>query len=95
MQISSGVNDKLSLYLSNPALLNRDIHPPKRLYSSYTLAMATIATLDHSNLQAEAFALTFAFPVLATFTIGLRIYSRSLTGTFGYGMLNREASCLT
>jgi hypothetical protein len=57
--------------------------------------MATIATLDHSNLQAEAFALTFAFPVLATLTIGLRIYSRSLTGTFGYGMLNREVSCLT
>jgi hypothetical protein len=45
--------------------------------------MATIATLDHSNLQAEAFALTFAFPVLATLTIGLRMYSRSLTGTFG------------
>jgi hypothetical protein len=43
------------------------------------------ATLDHSNLQSEAIAVTFAFPVLATIAVGLRLYSRSLTRTFGYG----------
>jgi hypothetical protein len=48
--------------------------------------MADFANLDHSTLQPEAIAVNFVFPVLATISVGLRVYSRSLTRTFGYGM---------
>jgi hypothetical protein len=47
--------------------------------------MADSSGLDHSNLQAQAVALTISFPILATIGVGLRLYSRFLTRTFGLG----------
>jgi hypothetical protein len=40
------------------------------------------ADLPHDNLQAQAIALIFIFPVAATVALALRVYSRSLTRTF-------------
>ncbi|KAH6675468.1 hypothetical protein B0J14DRAFT_636979 [Halenospora varia] len=39
--------------------------------------------LDHGNVQGEALAITLIFPILATLAVSLRLYSRSLTSTFG------------
>jgi hypothetical protein len=58
----------------------------------HALAMADFANLDHSTLQPEAIAVTFVFPVLATIAVGLRLYSRSLMRTFGYGIFTPLAS---
>lgn len=43
------------------------------------------ANLPHDNLQAQAIALIFIFPVAATIALALRLYSRSLTRTFASG----------
>lgn len=43
------------------------------------------ANLPHDNLQAQAIALIFIFPVAATIALTLRLYSRSLTRTFASG----------
>ncbi|RDW94961.1 hypothetical protein BP5796_00724 [Coleophoma crateriformis] len=39
-------------------------------------------TLNHDNLQGHALVILVAFPVLATISLALRLYSRSLTKTF-------------
>ncbi|TGO80910.1 hypothetical protein BPOR_1536g00010 [Botrytis porri] len=43
---------------------------------------AAVADLPHDNRQAQAFAITFVFPAIATFALFLRLYSRSLTRSF-------------
>ncbi|KAN0090065.1 hypothetical protein V8E51_018644 [Hyaloscypha variabilis] len=45
---------------------------------------ANFTSLDHGNLQSEAPAVTFAFPILATVAVTLRLYSHWMTRTFGY-----------
>ena len=40
-------------------------------------------SLDHGTIQPLAIALIFLFPTLATVSLALRAYSRTLTGTFG------------
>lgn len=37
------------------------------------------------NLQPQAIGLIFAFPALATVAVALRLYSRTLTKSFGAG----------
>ncbi|KAI9651292.1 hypothetical protein NHQ30_001330 [Ciborinia camelliae] len=41
-----------------------------------------VADLPHDNRQAQAFAITFIFPTIATLALALRLYSRSLTRSF-------------
>lgn len=43
--------------------------------------------IDHSNMQDQALVILIAFPILATISLVLRLYSRSLTKTFAAGML--------
>lgn len=40
------------------------------------------------NLQPQAIGLIFAFPALATVAVALRLYSRTLTKSFGAGQLS-------
>ncbi|KAF4626248.1 hypothetical protein G7Y89_g11912 [Cudoniella acicularis] len=40
-------------------------------------------SLDHGNLQGQGLAITLAFPIVATIAVGLRLFSRSMTRTFG------------
>lgn len=47
---------------------------------------AAVADLPHDNRQAQAFAITFVFPAIATVALFLRLYSRSLTRSFAAGM---------
>jgi hypothetical protein len=63
---------------------------PRNINHSYTLAMAfhppaNFTSLNHGNLQSEALAVTFSFPILATVAVTLRLYSHWMTRTFGYG----------
>lgn len=37
------------------------------------------------NLQSQAIGLIFGFPAVATVAVALRLYSRTLTRTFGAG----------
>ncbi|ESZ91316.1 hypothetical protein SBOR_8291 [Sclerotinia borealis F-4128] len=41
-----------------------------------------VADLPHDNLQAQALAITFVFPAIATVALALRLFSRSLTRSF-------------
>ncbi|KAK6596482.1 hypothetical protein H4I96_09134 [Botrytis cinerea] len=43
---------------------------------------AAVADLPHDSRQAQAFAITFVFPAIATVALFLRLYSRSLTRSF-------------
>lgn len=47
---------------------------------------AAVADLPHDSRQAQAFAITFVFPAIATVALFLRLYSRSLTRSFAAGM---------
>jgi hypothetical protein len=42
--------------------------------------------LPHDNIQPLTVALIFIFPVIATVSLALRIYSRTLTRTFASGI---------
>lgn len=50
------------------------------------IGVANAADLPHDSRQAQAFTITFVFPIIATVALALRLYSRSLTRSFGAGM---------
>lgn len=45
-----------------------------------------IADLSHDNLRTQALAINYLFPSIGTVAVALRLYSRSLTRSFGSGM---------
>ncbi|KAB8292574.1 hypothetical protein EYC80_008280 [Monilinia laxa] len=47
------------------------------------MGAVNVADLPHDSRQAQAFTITFVFPVIATVALALRMYSRSLTRSFG------------
>ncbi|KAG4025152.1 hypothetical protein MFRU_065g00250 [Monilinia fructicola] len=47
------------------------------------IGVANAADLPHDSRQAQAFTITFVFPIIATVALALRLYSRSLTRSFG------------
>lgn len=44
------------------------------------------ADLPHDNIQAQAVAIIFVFPAVATLAVALRLYSRALIRAFALGM---------
>ncbi|RAL58973.1 hypothetical protein DID88_009264 [Monilinia fructigena] len=47
------------------------------------IGAVNVADLPHDSRQAQAFAITFVFPIISTVALALRMYSRSLNGSFG------------